>query len=210
MPKESPDHGQMTIIELQAIDPSPFQRRQHFEEDKLKGLAASIQQDGLIEPIVVRPNGKRYQQKNLSAIETIEGIVEIVDAELIQDKEYLSMGDKPADRVKTLLGKLHSIENSKSRGSEVSNKSKLLLNKFVQQVARIFKNLPKPLEWRSFFNHDLPLLIDFCEEVREASMQNRLNRSQTRALEKLRAASIQEFQRVTAHAQMPAPSPVFF
>ena len=61
MPEESPDHGQMTIIEVQAIDPSPFQRRQHFEEDKLKGLAASIQGDGLIEPIVVRPNGKRYQ-----------------------------------------------------------------------------------------------------------------------------------------------------
>jgi ParB family chromosome partitioning protein len=51
----------MTIIELQAIDPSPFQRRQHFEEDKLKGLAAIIQRDGLIEPIVVRPNGKGYQ-----------------------------------------------------------------------------------------------------------------------------------------------------
>jgi len=32
-------------------------------------------------------------------------------------------------------------------------------------------------------------------------MQNRLNRSQTRTLEKLRAASKQEFQRVTAHAQ---------
>ena len=61
MPKESPDHGQMTIIKLQAIEPSPFQRRQHFEKDKLKGLAASIQLDGLIEPIVVRPNGERYQ-----------------------------------------------------------------------------------------------------------------------------------------------------
>ena len=62
MPEESPNHGQMTIIEVQAIDPSPFQRRQHFEEDKLKGLGASIQRDGLIEPIVVRPNnGERYQ-----------------------------------------------------------------------------------------------------------------------------------------------------
>jgi len=121
--------------------------------------------------------------------------VEIVDAELIDDKEYLSMDDKPADRVKTLLGKLHSIENSKSRGSEVSRKSELLLNKFVQQVSRIFKNLPNPLEWLSFLNHDLPLLMDFCEEVREASMQHRLNRSQTRALEKLKSASIQEFQR---------------
>ena len=50
-------------------------------------------------------------------------------------------------------------------------------------------------------NHDLPLLIDFCKEVQEASIQNRLNSSQTRALEKLRAASKQEFQRVTAHDQ---------
>ena len=149
---------------------------------------------------------ENIQREDLSAIETIEGIVEIVDAELIQDKEYLSMGDKPADRVKTLLGKLHSIENSKSRGSEVSKKSKLLLNKFVQQVARIFKNLPKPLEWRSFFNHDLPLLIDFCEEVRDVSIRQRLNRSQTRALEKLRSTSMPEFQRVTAHAQRPGNS----
>ena len=61
MPEDFPDRGQMTFIEVQAIDPSPFQRRQHFEEDKLKGLAASIQRDGLIEPIVVRPNGGRYQ-----------------------------------------------------------------------------------------------------------------------------------------------------
>ena len=59
---------------------------------------------------------------------------------------FLTMGDKPADRVKILLGKLHSIENSKYRGSQVSNKSKLLLNKFIQQVDQIFKNLPKPME----------------------------------------------------------------
>jgi len=51
-------------------------------------------------------NGKRYQRENLSAIEKIETIVEILDAELIEDKEYLSMGDKPADRVKKLLGKI--------------------------------------------------------------------------------------------------------
>jgi len=62
MPEEPSGHGQMTTtIELQAIDPSPFQRHQHFEEDKLKGLAASIQQDGFIQPIVVRANGERYR-----------------------------------------------------------------------------------------------------------------------------------------------------
>jgi len=64
-------------------------------------------------------------------------------------------------------------------------------------VEKIFKNLPKSLEWRSFYNNDLPLLMDFSEEVQEVSIQHRLNRSQTRALEKLRAASEQEFQRLS-------------
>jgi len=43
------------------------------------------------------------------------------------------------------------------------------------QVEKIFKNLPNPLEWRSFCNHDLPLLMDFCEEVREVSIQPQLS-----------------------------------
>ncbi|MBC8392038.1 MAG: ParB/RepB/Spo0J family partition protein [Deltaproteobacteria bacterium] len=248
MPEKSTNHGQIANIELQAIDPSPFQRRQHFQEDKLKGLAASIQRDGLIEPIVVRPNGARYQliagerrwrairdytdmktvaariinasdlearrisaaenlqREDLSAIETIEAIVEIVDAELIEDKEYAAMGDNPADRVKKLLGKLDSVRSSRERGSTVSSKSKVLFHKFVEQIEKVFKNLPKPLEWRSFFNHDLPLLMDFCEEVREVSIQHRLNRSQTRALAKLKDASEEEFQEIAGVAQIP-PKP---
>ncbi len=34
---------------------SPYQVRKFFDEDKKKGLAQSIQQNGLIQPIVVRP-----------------------------------------------------------------------------------------------------------------------------------------------------------
>jgi len=124
MPEESPDHAQMTIIEIQAIDPSSFQRRQHFKEDKLKRLGVSIQRDGLIEPIVVRPNGERYQRKNLSAIEKIETIVEIVDAELIEDKEYAAMGKTSPDRVKTLLGKIDSVRRSRERGFNPAKEAK--------------------------------------------------------------------------------------
>ena len=82
------------------------------------------------------------------------------------------MGKDPADRVKTLLGKLHSISISKKRGSKASKKADLLFNKFIKQVEKNFKNLPNPLEWQSFYVNDLPLLIDFCEEVQEASIQN--------------------------------------
>jgi len=106
-------------------------------------------------------------------IETIEAIVEIVDAELIEDQEYAAMGKNPADRVKALLGRLHSITISKKRGSKASKKADLLFNKFVKQVDKIFKNLPKPLEWQSFYVNDLPLLMDICKEVQEVSIQPR-------------------------------------
>ena len=54
---------------------------------------------------------ENLQREDLSAIESIEAIAEIVDAELIEDKEYAAMGKTPADRVKTLLGSLDSVRN---------------------------------------------------------------------------------------------------
>ncbi len=101
-----------------------------------------------------------------------------MDAELIQDKKYAGMGKAPASRVKTLLRKLDSVRRTQERGSGISNQSKSLLHKFVQQVEKIFTKLPKSLEWRSFYNHDLPILMDICQEVREISIQDGLNRSQ--------------------------------
>jgi hypothetical protein len=205
------------VIDVRKIDPSPYQHRRHFNEHKLKELAASIQREGLIEPIIVRLIDKRYeliagerrfravrdfteletiqaqiviandlqarriaaaenlQREDLSAIETIEAIVEIVDAELIEDIQYLFMGKTPADRVKTLLAKLDSVRSSQERGSEVSSPSKALFHKFVEQVDQIFQNLPKALEWRSFYTHDLPLLMDICKEVQEVSIQHQLS-----------------------------------
>ena len=108
-------------------------------------------------------------------IETIEAIVEIVDAELMEDIQYLSMGKTPADRVKTLLGKLDSVRRSEELGYEVASEAKLTSNKFIGSVQEIFKNLPKPVKWLSFYLNDLPLLMDFCEEVQEVSIQHQLS-----------------------------------
>ena len=60
-----------------------------------------------------------------------------------------SMAKTPAERVKTLLARLDSVRSSQERGSEVSTQLKALFHKFVEQAEQIFKNLPKPLEWRS-------------------------------------------------------------
>ena len=52
-----------SLIDIDKIDPSPFQVRKYFDPDKLKELGESIQREGLIEPIVVRLKlkGRRYE-----------------------------------------------------------------------------------------------------------------------------------------------------
>jgi len=69
------------------------------------------------------------------------------------------------------LGKLDSVRRSEEVGYEVSTQAKSTPNKFIGSVKEIFKNLPNLVEWLSFYSNDLPLPMDFYEEVREASMQ---------------------------------------
>jgi len=104
-------------------------------------------------------------------IKTDETIVKNVDAELIEDREYASMGKTPADRIKTFLGKVDSVRGSQARGSEVSNRSKALFHKFMEQVDKIFNNRPNTLEWQSFYRHDLPLLMDISKEGSESEFK---------------------------------------
>ena len=139
---------------------------------------------------------ENIQREDLTVFETIEAIVKLVDAELIGDKEYGSMGKNPVDRVKTLLDRLDSVRRSEQRGYEISDQAKMTSHKFVGRVQQIFKNLPKPLEWRSFYIHDLPLLLSTCKEVQDASIQHNLNKSQIKALAKLKKVSENEFKRL--------------
>jgi hypothetical protein len=101
--------------------------------------------------------------------------VEIVDAELLEDKAYAAMANAPADWVKTLLGKLDSMRRSKERGFNVTYETRHTSNKFIGRVENIFVNLPKSLEWRPFYTHDLTLLVDICKEVQEVSIQHQLS-----------------------------------
>jgi ParB family chromosome partitioning protein len=49
------------MLPLDALDPSPYQARIAYPEEDLRSLAASIQKDGVLEPILVRKVQNRYQ-----------------------------------------------------------------------------------------------------------------------------------------------------
>ena len=50
-----------SFIRIKDIKPNPYQPRTNFDEAKLKELAASIKQHGIITPILVRPSGNHYE-----------------------------------------------------------------------------------------------------------------------------------------------------
>ncbi len=53
-------HG-IREVETERIDPGPYQPRKTFEDETLEELARSVGSNGLLQPLVVRARGERYQ-----------------------------------------------------------------------------------------------------------------------------------------------------
>lgn len=51
----------MSEVPIDAIDPNPSQPRTHFQADRLEELAQSIRANGIIQPLIVRRSGARYE-----------------------------------------------------------------------------------------------------------------------------------------------------
>ena len=60
-PAREAAHAGPHQIDIDLIDPSPYQPRTRFREEALDELARSIQSSGIIQPLVVRPIGNRFQ-----------------------------------------------------------------------------------------------------------------------------------------------------
>lgn len=58
---ESGSSGAQDELDIEQITPNPGQPRTNFNEDALADLADSIKKEGLLQPIIVRPQGAGYQ-----------------------------------------------------------------------------------------------------------------------------------------------------
>lgn len=61
MPARQPMQGGPQEIDIDLIEPSPYQPRTKFHEQALDELARSIKTSGIIQPLVVRPVGSKFQ-----------------------------------------------------------------------------------------------------------------------------------------------------
>lgn len=94
---------------LDRITTDPNQPRKHFDKQKLNELAESIKQHGLLQPILVRPNGdgtfqivhgeRRFRAHQIAALPTIKCIVKemsdrnVADARVVENVEREDLSD---------------------------------------------------------------------------------------------------------------------
>ena len=96
IPVDHPSVG-FAELELEEISPSPQQPRARFDDDALEGLAASIREVGVLQPIVVRPGERdgsylliagerRVRAAGMAGLTTIPAVIRSVES----DERYLT------------------------------------------------------------------------------------------------------------------------
>jgi ParB family chromosome partitioning protein len=59
---ERPQPGEKVFeVATDGIEANPFQPRKHIDDEKLKELSESIKSDGVLQPVVVRRKGQKYE-----------------------------------------------------------------------------------------------------------------------------------------------------
>lgn len=92
---EQPQPGERVVdVSIDLVDANPFQPRKRFDDSRLKELADSIRTDGILQPVVVRRKGTKYelvmgerrlQAARLAGVSTIPVVVrDVRDADALR------------------------------------------------------------------------------------------------------------------------------
>lgn len=80
--------AQATLISISKIKPNKYQPRSNFDKDELQSLADSIKRDGVLMPILIRPQGdgfeliageRRWRASQMAKLHEIPAVVREVD-----------------------------------------------------------------------------------------------------------------------------------
>ena len=166
-------------VETEKIKPNPLQPRREFNEARLKELAESISQYGVLQPLVVVR--KEY--------EVAMGTV--VDYELVAGERRLRASklagliqvpviirQEPAERVKLELALVENIQREDLNHRERAFAFKRLISDFQMKQREIGAKIGKS---REFVGNSIRIL-NLPKEMQEALSEGRINEGHTRPL----------------------------
>jgi ParB family chromosome partitioning protein len=159
------------LIDINAIRPNPFNPRTDFDEDEIRGLAESIENQGLLQPVVVRKK---------------ENIFEIISGErrfrafkfLSRDKVPCILKSKVTDREMLELALVENIQREELNEIEKAVAYQKLLLECDYTHDQLSKQLGKS---RSVITNTLRLL-NLPEDVQVLVRKNNISMGHARAL----------------------------
>ena len=148
--------SQILQVPIEDIIPNRFQPRLNFDDSSLQELAASIKQHGIIQPLVLRKTGdkyeiiageRRYKASQIAGLASVPAIItqmddkksaEVAIVENIQRRDLSSIEEARSYKALLDKGYLTQEDLAKQMGisqSQISNKLRLLtLTEEVQQA----------------------------------------------------------------------------
>lgn len=159
-----------TLVDITKIQPNPNQPRTHFNETLLQELSESIRENGVLQPLLVRKKGqkyeiiageRRYQASKLAGIEKLPVIIKDVD-----DQKMLE------------LALIENLQRSDLNPIEEAKGYKQLLKESRMTQEALSKAVSKS---RSAITNSLRLL-DLPEEVQQFLFDGKLTAGHARAI----------------------------
>ena len=164
---ESADLQQLPV---DRIDPNPYQPRRHFDAAEIATLADSIRQHGILQPVIVRAVGDRYQliagERRLRAS---------VEARMHQIPARVMVLD---DRKVTELAMVENLQREDLNALEKAN----AFRDYLKSYGGTQEDLAKRLGVDRSTLSNLLRLLDLPEEVQAAVMTGAITQGHARAL----------------------------
>lgn len=167
------------LIEVDEIKPNPHQPRRHFDEESLKELAASIQEFGILQPLLVSKieeeteNGtkvsyqliageRRFMAAKMLGLERVPTIIKKVDLEANNLEMAIIENIQRAD--------LNPIESARAF-AKLQDEFRLTQREIAQRVGKSREAVANTLR-----------LLSLPSNIQDALSQKKINESQARTL----------------------------
>lgn len=169
--ESSSNNEEIHLIDINAIRTNPFQPRTDFDEDEIRGLADSIKNQGLLQPVVVRQKDNFY--------EIISGERRTRAFRLLnRDKVPCIIKNKVTDREMLELALVENIQREELNEIEKAFAYQKLLLECNYTHDELSKQVGKS---RTVITNSLRLL-NLPDEVQQMVRKNQISMGHARAL----------------------------
>ncbi len=166
-------------IEVDKIKPNPHQPRRNFDEAALKDLAASIQEFGIIQPLVVSKIEKENEMGTSVEYELIAGERRLMAVKMLGWQRVPSIIRKISQKSEQLeLAVIENLQRENLNPVETARAYAKLQDEFGITQREIAQRLGKSRETIS----NTLRLLNLPTEIQDAVSKNQINESQARLL----------------------------